>query len=180
MGLSSLPFLYFPLSLSSGLGPLSDSLSSLYLTPLWGCHINTWETLAAIFGFLSPKFRSLSHSLFRFLWFLAFHWHINFKIWILFVRSIWRFPLRCSFRGFSDIWFSIIHSKSISYPKITNYISINFIFSLVLKYIIFVIFWLCLILWFIVHLLLVKVNDLTLTFDFSLSNPRIKFLKLLI
>ena len=59
---------------------------------------------------------------FRFLWFLAFHWHINFKIWISFDWAIWRFPLRCSFRWFSDIWFSIIHSKSISYPKITNYI----------------------------------------------------------
>ena len=48
----------------------------------------------------------------RFLRFLAFHWHINCKIWISFDWSIWRFPLRCSFRGFSDIWFSIIHSKS--------------------------------------------------------------------
>ena len=56
--------------------------------------------------------------------------------------------MRCSFRGFSDHWFSIIHNKSISYPKITKLISINFIFSLVSKYIIFVIFWLCLILWF--------------------------------
>ena len=41
-----------------------------------------------------------------------------------------------------------MHSKSISYPKITNSISINFIFSLVSKYIIFVIFWHLLILWF--------------------------------
>ena len=86
--------------------------------------------------------------LFRFLWFLAFHWHINCKIWIPFNWSTWRFPLRCTFWGFSDIWFSIIHSKSNSYPKITNYIAINSIFSLVSKYIIFVIFWLCLILWF--------------------------------
>ena len=83
-----------------------------------------------------------------FLWFLAFYWHINCKIWISFGHSIWRFPLRCSFRGFSDHWFSIIHNKSISYPKITKLISINSIFSLVSKYIIFVIFWLCLILWF--------------------------------
>ena len=89
-------------------------------------------------------------------------------------------PLRCSFRGFFYIWFSIIHSKSIFYPKITNYILINSIFSLVSKYIIFVIIWLCLISDFIEHLLLVKVNALTLTFDFSLSNLRIKFLKLLI
>ena len=86
--------------------------------------------------------------LFRFLWFLAFHWHVNCKIWISFDRSIWRFPLRCSFRGFFYIWFSIIHSKSNSYQKIMNYISINSIFSLVSKYLIFVIFWLCLILWF--------------------------------
>ena len=86
--------------------------------------------------------------LFRFLWFLSFHWNINCKIWISFDQSIWRFLLRYSFGGFSDIWFSIIHSKSISYPKITNYISISSIFSLVSKYIIFVIFWLCLILWF--------------------------------
>ena len=54
----------------------------------------------------------------------------------------------CSFRGFSDIWLSIIHSKSISYSKITNYISINSIFSLVYKYIIFVILWHLLIIWF--------------------------------
>ena len=87
-------------------------------------------------------------SLVRFLWFLAFHRHINFKIWILFDWSIWRFPLRCSFQRFSDIWFLIIHSKSNSYPKITNYIPINFIFSLVSKYIVFVIFWDLLILWF--------------------------------
>ena len=86
--------------------------------------------------------------LFRFLWFLAFHWHINCKIWIPFNWSTWRFPLRCTFRGFSDIWFSIIHSQSNYYPKITTYIPINYIFSLVSKYIIFVIFWLCLILWF--------------------------------
>ena len=86
--------------------------------------------------------------LFRFLWFLDFHWHIIFKIWISFVGSIWRFPLRCSFRGFSDIWFSIIHSKSISYPKIRNFISINFIFSIVSKYIIFIMLWLCLFIWF--------------------------------
>ena len=86
--------------------------------------------------------------LFIFLWFLDLYWHINCKIWISFDRSIWRFPLRCSFRGFSDIWFSIIHSKSISYPKTTNFISINSIFSLVSKYLIFVIFWHFLILWF--------------------------------
>ena len=43
---------------------------------------------------------------------------------------------------------SIIYSKSISYPKITNVISINSIFSLVSKYIIFVMFWHCLILRF--------------------------------
>ena len=86
--------------------------------------------------------------LFRFLWFLAFHWHVNCKIWISFDRSIWRFPLRCSFRGFFDIWFSIIHSKSNSYRKITNYISINSNFSVVFEYIIFVILWHCLILWF--------------------------------
>ena len=75
-------------------------------------------------------------------------WHINFKIWSSFVWSIWWFLLRFSFRGFYDIWFSIIHNKSISYPKITNSISINSIFSLVSKYIIFVIFWHCLIIWF--------------------------------
>ena len=86
--------------------------------------------------------------LFRFLWFLAFYWHINYKIWISFDWSIWRFPLRYSFRGFSDIWFSIIHSKSISYPKIANSISINFVFSLFSKFKIFVIFWHCVILWF--------------------------------
>ena len=62
--------------------------------------------------------------------------------------SIWRFPLRCSFRGFSDHWFLIIHNKSISYPKVTKYISINSIFSLVSKYLIFVIFWVRLVLWF--------------------------------
>ena len=84
----------------------------------------------------------------RFLWFLAFHWHRNCKTWISFGHSIWRFPLRCQFRGFSNNWLSIIHNKSISYPKITKYISINSIFSLVSKYITFVIFWLCLILWF--------------------------------
>ena len=87
-------------------------------------------------------------SLVGFLWFLAFYWHINCKIWISFGHSIWRFPLRCLFRGFSDHWFSIIHNKSISYPKITKLISINSIFSLVSKYLIFVIFWLGLILWF--------------------------------
>ena len=86
--------------------------------------------------------------IFRFLLFIAFYLHICFNIWISFHLSIWRFPLRCSFRGFFDIWFSIIHSKSISYSKITNYISINSIFSLVYKYIIFVIFWHLLILWF--------------------------------
>ena len=86
--------------------------------------------------------------LFRFFWFLALYWHINCKIWISFDWSIWRFPLRCSFREFSDIWFSIIHSKFISFPKITSYISINSIFSLVSKYIIFLIFWHYLILWF--------------------------------
>ena len=73
---------------------------------------------------------------------------MNCKIWISFDRSIWRFPMRCSFRGFSDIWFSIIHSKSISYPKITNFISINSFFSLVFEYLLFVIFWHCLVLWF--------------------------------
>ena len=52
------------------------------------------------------------------------------------------------FRGFRDLWFSIIHNKSISYPKITNFISINSIFSLVSKYIILIIFWHLLILWF--------------------------------
>ena len=86
--------------------------------------------------------------LFRFLWFLAFDLHINCKISITFDRSIWRFPLRCSFRGFSDIWFSIIHSKSISYPKITNFILINSIFSIVSKFLIFVILWYFLVLWF--------------------------------
>ena len=35
-----------------------------------------------------------------------------------------------------------------SYPTITKYISINSIFSLVFKYLLFVIFWLFLILWF--------------------------------
>ena len=82
----------------------------------------------------------------RFLWFLD--WHRNFKIWISFGHSIWRFPLGCWFQGFSDHWFSIIHNKSISYPKITKYISINSIFSLVSPYILFVIFWLFLIIWF--------------------------------
>ena len=119
--------------------------------------------------------------LFRFLWFLAFHWHINFKIWISFDWSIWRFPVKCSFRGFSDIWFSIIHSKSISYPKIKNSISINSIFfssfeiynfsNLVTP------FWFS---DFTEHLLLVKVNALTLTFNFYPSNLRFQFLKLLI
>ena len=83
-----------------------------------------------------------------FLWFLTFYWHINCKIWISFGHSIWRFPLRCSSRGFSDHWFSIIHNKSISYPKITKLISINCIFFIVSKYLLFVIFGLCLILWF--------------------------------
>ena len=86
--------------------------------------------------------------LFRILWFLYFHWYINYKISILFDQKIWRFPLRCSFGGFSDLWFWIIYNKSISYPKITKSISINSIFSLVSKYIIFVIFWHLLILWF--------------------------------
>ena len=54
----------------------------------------------------------------------------------------------CWFRGFSDHWFSIIHNKSISSPKITKYISINSIFSLVSKFLLFLIFWLYLILWF--------------------------------
>ena len=31
----------------------------------------------------------------RFLWFLAFYWHRNCKIWISLDHSIWRFPLRC-------------------------------------------------------------------------------------
>ena len=86
--------------------------------------------------------------LFRFLWFLAFHWHRNCKIWISFGHSIGRFPLRCQFQGFSNHWFSIIHNKSISYLKITKHRSINSIFSLVSKYLLFVIFWLYLILWF--------------------------------
>ena len=94
------------------------------------------------------QIRIRSFGLFRFLWLLAFHWHRNFKIWISFGHSIWRFSLRCLFRGFFDSWFSIIHNKSISYPKMTNYISINSIFSLVSEHIIFVIFWLCLIFWF--------------------------------
>ena len=98
------------------------------------------------FQFTNPN--SIILVSFRFLWFLDFHWHINCKIWISFDWSIWQFPPKCSFWGFSDIWFSIIHSKSNSYSKITNYIPINFIFSLVSKYIIFVIFWCLLILWF--------------------------------
>ena len=118
--------------------------------------------------------------LFRLLWFLAFYLKINFKIWISFDQLIWRFPLRCSFRAFSDLWFSIIDNKSSSYPKITNSISINFISSLVSKYIIFVMFWHFWFSDFTEHRLLVKVNALTLTFDFSLSNPRFQFWKFLI
>ena len=106
-------------------------------------NVDFWGQLLSIY---KSKFDHFY--LFRFLWFLAFYWYINWKIWISFDSSIWRFPLRCSFRGFSDIWFSIIHIKSISYPKIMNSISINSIFSLVFKYIIFVIFWHLLILWF--------------------------------
>ena len=85
---------------------------------------------------------------YRILWFLDFYLYINYKIWISFGQSIWRFSLKCSFREFFDLWFSIIHSKSISYRKITNSISINSILSLVSKYIIFVIFWHLLVLWF--------------------------------
>ena len=86
--------------------------------------------------------------LFSILWFLYFYWYINCKIWISFDESIWRFSLKCSFREFSDLWFSIIHSKSISYWKIKNSISINSIFSLVSKYNFFLIFWHLLVLWF--------------------------------
>ena len=118
-------------------------------------------------GQLLSKYKTeFNHfGLFRILLFLAFYWYINCKIWISFDWSIWWFLLRCSFRGFSDLWFSIIHSKLISYRKITSYISINFILSLVSKYI----FWFS---DFTELRLLVKVNALTLTFDFSLSNPR--------
>ena len=119
------------------------------LTFDWGIIIFHQKSNVDFLDQLLSIYKSEFHyfSLFRFLGFLVFHWHINCNIWILFDRTIWPFPLRCSFRGFSDIWFSIIHSKSISYPNITNFISINSIFSLVCKYIIFVIFWHCLIIW---------------------------------
>ena len=101
-------------------------------------------------GQLLSKYKSEFDNfyLFRILWFLAFYWYIICKIWISFDQSIWRFSLKCSFWEFSDLWFLIIHIKSISYRKIMNFISINSIFSLVSKYIIFLIFWHLLVLWF--------------------------------
>ena len=97
-------------------------------------------------------------------------------IWISFDQSIWRFPLMCSFREFSNIWFSIIHNKSISYQKILNFISINSIFFLVSKYIIFVIFWHLLVLWF--YRILTVGQSHCFDFEFWLSSVKSEILNL--
>ena len=116
--------------------------------------------------------------LFIILWFLAFYWYINFKIWTSFDHSIWRFFLKYSFWECFDIWFSIIHSKSISYRKMTNYIWINFIFSLVSKYIIFVILWHLLVLWFYRTSNIGQSQYFDFDFDFWLFSVKCEILNL--
>ena len=49
-------------SLFSGLGPLTYSLSSLYLTPLWGCHVGAKNpSVISIFRAFSLLSFSLSN-----------------------------------------------------------------------------------------------------------------------